>query len=656
MADLEDLGDNIQNFREETENLIGAVTSLGEKIREAIKDAIDNTNGLDNAAKRTAKTYERDIYNATRRVVGSLDDQFSIQEKINKGALTQTDIQKRKDKLARNEAVIQSRINLLVSEGIIEQGEVTAELQKQIEIERKLIDQIEIEIDRRKKVQGIIGSSAKGLDGLLRKAGQKDLADKLNIPGAIEAATTFDKTTGKAAFNAGEAFKNVGKNLVGAFSKADIATAILLKVGKTLKSIDKEVVNLQRGFAVTKGEALDINQELARTATTAFTLGVNLETVTKATGDLNAALGGTANLFNADIRNGVAFAEDRLKLSAEAATNLGIAAVNAGVEFDSILQSNEAAFKQIQANTGVALNFTQTIEAANKISGALRLNLEATPGGLVAATAAAKSLGLELENIKGIQSAILDFESSIAAELEAEVLTGRELNLERARLAALNNDIVTLTEEIASQFGSIEEFQSLNYIQQEAFAKSVGMSSDALADVLRKQTAINNTMESGVKTQGESLTQNASALSAQEALAKSMQSLNTVLKTSLAVLLGLAGAAAVLLAVPTAGASLVALGAIGGIAAGAGIQAVMDGTAPSDKGPFTITDAYGATAVTAKGDNVVVSPNVSQGDNEQKRTNILLERLLAKDTNISMDGRKLNDSMSTSAVSYEIGI
>ena len=40
-------------------------------------------------------------------------------------------------------------------------------------------------------------------------------------------------------------------------------------------------------------------------------------------------------------------------------------------------------------------------------------------------------------------------------------------------------------------------------------------------------------------------------------------------------------------------------------------QQVKDGVAPSSKGPFTITDAYGATAVTTAGDGVVVSPNIN---------------------------------------------
>ena len=79
------------------------------------------------------------------------------------------------------------------------------------------------------------------------------------------------------------------------------------------------------------------------------------------------------------------------------------------------------------------------------------------------------------------------------------------------------------------------------------------------------------------------------------------------------------------------------LGALIGLLAGGGLamgamssQSVQDGIAPADRGPFTITDSYGATAITAKGDGLAVSPNINQGsDNtEAKRTNQLLQELI----------------------------
>ena len=50
-------------------------------------------------------------------------------------------------------------------------------------------------------------------------------------------------------------------------------------------------------------------------------------------------------------------------------------------------------------------------------------------------------------------------------------------------------------EEIANQFGSIEDFQKMNRVQQEAFGKSIGMSRDGLADMLvsSKENAAANT-------------------------------------------------------------------------------------------------------------------------------------------------------------------
>jgi F0F1-type ATP synthase assembly protein I len=44
-------------------------------------------------------------------------------------------------------------------------------------------------------------------------------------------------------------------------------------------------------------------------------------------------------------------------------------------------------------------------------------------------------------------------------------------------------------------------------------------------------------------------------------------------------------------------------------------QNIHDGVAPSSKGPFTITDSFGATAITAKGDGIAVSPNINRGGN-----------------------------------------
>ena len=250
-----------------------------------------------------------------------------------------------------------------------------------------------------------------------------------------------------------------------------------------------------------------------------------------------------------------------------------------------------------------------------------------TPDGLVKAVANAKALGVEMGDIAGIAGSLLNFEDSITKELEAELLIGRDLNLEQARYLALQGKSDEAVAELVKQAGSLEELQSMNVIQQDALAKSVGMTADQLATTLEKQAAINSQKKDGLNIDAESMKENASALSIQEQLSSAVTKLNSILQATSVIVTALIGAAMGFFMGGIPGA-LIGLLAGGGLAVGAmASQSVQDGMAPSEKGPFTITDRYGATAITARGDGIAVSPNISQGsDNvETKRTNQLLE-------------------------------
>ena len=602
------VGDNLNKANQEAKELnqelaliADAISSIGDSLKKDFVAELEKVGDLTKEQKNNlAGTYSKGFKEASKAV----EDVAVALAKQKAGTLKLSEIQKLQNKLIEIKAKKQLVINQADLYGVKLSGEKLAALNDEIKA----------------------------------------------LEGGVEQIKNAKTQFGGLAALAGEKFKSLNLNV------KDLAGAVLKFAIQKLKEFDTETVNIQRNFAVTKKEAIQINQQLARTAVGARTLGVNLESVTKGVNSLNEELGGTALLFTEDIQVGMAELTDRQKLSVKAAASFTTQAINSGKAVDTIRAEQEATFKAVKASTGVALNFTQTLEEAGQISGALRLNLEATPGGLTEAVAQAKSLGIEMSAILGTQASILDFETSIANELAAEALIGRDINLERARLAALNNDIAGLTQEIAAQFGSVEEFQSLNYVQQNAFAKALGMSSDQLAEQLRTQQSINEQIETGVETAGDSLTQNSSALSAQEALTESINSLNSILKTSLGLIIGIATAAAVFLAIPTGGASLALLaGAGAGIAAGA---TVGDGMAPSSKGPFTITDSYGATAVTTAGDNVVVSPNVNSGGSsgitstQANKMISLLEKVANKDFSVSMDGRKLSDAMQTSGVSY----
>ena len=70
------------------------------------------------------------------------------------------------------------------------------------------------------------------------------------------------------------------------------------------------------------------------------------------------------------------------------------------------------------------------------------------------------------------------------------MLTGKDLNLEKARLLALNGDTAAAAAEIAKQVGSSVEFGKMNVIQQEAIAKAAGLTRDELAQSLIERESL----------------------------------------------------------------------------------------------------------------------------------------------------------------------
>jgi len=91
--------------------------------------------------------------------------------------------------------------------------------------------------------------------------------------------------------------------------------------------------------------------------------------------------------------------------------------------------------------------------------------------------------------------------------------------------------------------------------------------------------------------------------------------------------------------------------ALGGLIASAAssVQSVEDGFAPADRGPFTITDAYGSMATTATGDSLSVSPNLGRSDD---RLLTAVNKLVTKDTNVYMDSQNVGSVMATATSKF----
>ena len=104
---------------------------------------------------------------------------------------------------------------------------------------------------------------------------------------------------------------------------------------------------------------------------------------------------------------------------------------------------------------------------------------------VMAAAVGARKLGLNLSSVTQIADNLLDFESSIEAQMEASVLLGRQLNLDRARQLSYLDDTEGMMKEILKQVGGEAEFSKMLRVERQVLAKAVGTDVETLARLVR---------------------------------------------------------------------------------------------------------------------------------------------------------------------------
>jgi hypothetical protein len=277
-------------------------------------------------------------------------------------------------------------------------------------------------------------------------------------------------------------FKNIYESASKLFSIAGLFKAIIdsgLRFNKVSVDLGKNL-----GYGV--DNANRYTKELVAAAQTSDNLNFTLQNAADATNELNAATGFVSE-YSKDALETQIMLTKQFKLTGEEAAGIYKLSLLTGKSSEKVNDEMVGAFVAARNQLGKAVPFRATMAEAAKVSGILASNLQNSPPAIVKAVVATKALGTSLEQTSKQGEALLNFETSIENELKAELLTGKQLNLERARAAALAGDQVTAAQELFSQVGSLAEFDRMNVLQKKAIAEAVGLTADELADQLRKQ-------------------------------------------------------------------------------------------------------------------------------------------------------------------------
>lgn len=284
-------------------------------------------------------------------------------------------------------------------------------------------------------------------------------------------------------------YKNIGKALGEQLTKANLIDFAIKEFTDALIKGDQATGELAKGFNMSYSAASDLRNNLNDIANLSADINVSTKGLQESMMAVGKTLGTNAVLNQKDL---VTFTKLREQ---SGMTNENLAAMQrftlaTGASLEDTTGEFLAQAQITAQNNGVVLNTKQLLEETANVSDAIKLSAGGTAGGFAKAAAQVKSLGMSLEKVDAISSSLLDFESSITSELEAELLVGKDLTLEKARQAALDGDLATVAKEISDQIGSSAEFTKMNRLQQEALAKAVGMSREDLAKTLVEREAL----------------------------------------------------------------------------------------------------------------------------------------------------------------------
>ena len=330
---------------------------------------------------------------------------------------------------------------------------------------------------------------AKGLDKVLGNIGlNMGIADAVDETQRLaqEAASVGDR-----GFKPMSTFVSIlGGKLKEALTFTNLLQSSVLLLLDALKKVDDGAGELAKRMNITYSEALGVRKELTGIANASYDTAVNtrgLQETLLATVD---ATGARVRLNEADL---VLFTKLREQAGLTNQELYGIQQLST-LTNKSFEQTNTellGAARKFSAIYKTSVNEKQILKDVAGASASLKLSLGGSVDKLAQSVVLVRKFGLTLEQAQKTADSLLQFESSIENELSAELLLGKDLNFEKARLLSLNGDIAGASAEIAKQVGTSADWNKMNVIQQEAIAKAAGLTRDELAQSIIDREVLN---------------------------------------------------------------------------------------------------------------------------------------------------------------------
>ena len=665
-----------RNFRENTEFLRDAFTSLGFQIQSTIENAINSTEKLTFISKKVAESYNKDIFNAVKGFNKNLDQSITLQLKAQQGLLTQKEIQLARISIeAKNEAIKQ-RINILQNSEV----KLTRAQKTQLEkLTSELVIQEKLAQEQLNAIEATNNEASKN-QSILQKTGNV-LKDNLS---------TIDKS--------GVLTKVFKEDISETFSKTNLLKLSMIALVKGVFDASEQMASFRKETGISYSDSLKLAGELKIIALTSNDAFITSEKLAKSFTGLSSELGTIVNTSGQTLETFTNLTQ-RLGLGNKEAAQLTLLAKSQSQNTEDVLDNVSGTVDKLNAQKGTGILLKQVFSDIASASKSIVVSLGMNPSLIAEAATEARQLGLNLQQVDKIAESLLQFETSITNELKAELLINKDINLEQARFYALTNDITNLTKEIGKNQEIINAFATNNRVAQQAIAETLGMSREEMAQMVFQQQAIEIGADGVREKFGEQAYEQLKAQSASEKFQNTLTKIQDIIG-SFGVLFAPVLDAFAFIAENTAGAAI-AMGVLASISlgrtiAGLTVMAVQAGIlsagAITTKAAFTglvgiaalgaavaiglgilanakkeatadvttmddgiIPAGYGKTIIKKGKDTIALnnSDSLVAGTNlggnnallqEFREMKNVMNKILTKDTNVYLDSSKVNSS------------
>ena len=253
-----------------------------------------------------------------------------------------------------------------------------------------------------------------------------------------------------------------------------------------------ELDNAAKAFRDTTGflssQTKEVETNIRQSSRDLAEFGVSVDVARDSAAALATSFGDTA-IVNKENLEYVSLMKQNLGISADDSVSLMQNFMGIGGMTSQVARETAGAAASLAKAAGVPLG--KVMQEVAKPSDTVRSLIRGSVDGLIKGAIEAKRLGTSLESVGKAAAGLLDFQSSINDEMEASVLFGKDVNLQKARELSYAGDLKGLAKEQSRLLQEAGDVSKMDYFQRIGIAKAMGMTVEEMDKMNAKQQELN---------------------------------------------------------------------------------------------------------------------------------------------------------------------